>query len=219
LDNEAIQSKPLRISKELSEEEFRSMTQRIRAYTAFRIRARFSSDFTPDEADGLLIELVETADSDAELNHLAQEMQKTMTVSDDQFGEFILNRRLNWLLAKTTWNSTPVELVLKVDTYVNHTRQLNIAKLLWDMQPDWNEKVYDVATSKLLELKNSAWLGENEEPLSSEQFRLRIKRKTIIAYQSGKIEFWCEDGDLFLGHEILVEGNLSEGPANAKIVG
>jgi len=46
--------------------------------------------------------------------------------------------------------------------------------------------------------------------LASRRFRV---------HEDGEFEFWYDDGDLFWGHVILVDGNIQTGLSQASIAG
>jgi hypothetical protein len=62
----------------------------------------------------------------------------------------------------------------------------------------------EFAERQLLQFKNGEWLEEGEDPVSSSDFRSRIKLTSIALYPDGECELYFEDGGLFAGHYILV---------------
>ncbi|GAB5542876.1 MAG: hypothetical protein SangKO_026360 [Sandaracinaceae bacterium] len=42
---------------------------------------------------------------------------------------------------------------------------------------------------------------------------------TLGVGEGGGFSFWHDDGDLFWGHSILIEGDLESGPSGADIPG
>ena len=80
-----------------------------------------------------------------------------------------------------------------------------------------NTKYY--AVEKLLELKNEGWLDENEEPLTPKQFKTRMVLKSISIWLEGDVEFYHNDGNLFLGHCILITMDKSDRFIDADIFG
>ena len=73
--------------------------------------------------------------------------------------------------------------------------------------------------TEFLGLKNDAWLDEDETKFSKEEFKERLTLNSITVQADGQFEFWYDDGDLFLGHSIRVNGSLSEGPMHAGLEG
>lgn len=60
------------------------------------------------------------------------------------------------------------------------------------------------AADGLLDLKNSEWLEEDEQPIDRDSFMKRIELQETEQRSDGIIELWCNDGDLFFGHSIIV---------------
>lgn len=77
----------------------------------------------------------------------------------------------------------------------------------------------DYAVEKMLELKNKIWVDENEEPLTSKQFKNFMVLDGITIYPEGNVEFYHDDGDLFFGHCIVVNMDGSDRFLNAYIAG
>lgn len=72
------------------------------------------------------------------------------------------------------------------------------------------EKAMQAMYSTMIKLKNEVWLGEdkdgNEEPpLTSEEFAERVTISSISFYEDGSATIYCNDGDVFFGHCIVIE--------------
>ena len=67
--------------------------------------------------------------------------------------------------------------------------------------------------------KVTVYLEEDEEELDAEKFESRLELESIEVRPDGEFCFWFEDGDLFWGHSITVEGTLEGGPEQADIQG
>jgi len=213
--NSEIQNRKLTICKIVSHEELRSSMSQIRPFDVIRIRARVAEQNSFGSPQGLLVELIGKDASDAELNQFALKLQQPVTFEDVKFGLFTLDRRLNWYEAKTAWGSTNIRLSFPTDDREEIKKTLTQAYLLWDSRESWSERIANYAASKLLGLKNEAWLGKDETELSVEQFKSKTKLESISIESNGDFEFWFDDGDLFWGHAIRVCGNLSGGPKDA----
>jgi hypothetical protein len=95
---------------------------------------------------------------------------------------------------------------------------LRVAEELWEHQKEWKERVEAYAVEKLLSLKNSAWLEDDEEEVSPEIFKSRISLATITVDAEGFFSFWYDDDGLF-DHSIHIEGNPQDGITDASIEG
>lgn len=80
-------------------------------------------------------------------------------------------------------------------------------------------RMKDFCASKLLDLKNNSWLGEEERPLTKEAFMETIELKAITAFSDGSFELYFDDGDLFWGHTILVSVDKAYELMEAEIAG
>jgi hypothetical protein len=79
--------------------------------------------------------------------------------------------------------------------------------------------VREFTADRLLTLKNESWLGDDEEELSRVVFISRVTLQEITVDENGDFDFWLDDGDLFWGHTILVNGNIDRGLSDAGIHG
>lgn len=138
---------------------------------------------------------------------------------DPVFGTLTLERGRDWYVALATWNGTAVQLKISVEGDHDFAAALESAHRLWRDQPAWDARVLDCAAAKLLPLKNSDWLDEDESEVSADQFRRRMTLKSIWVSADGSFDFWYDDGDLFWGHTIDVSGSLEDGPSDAQILG
>jgi hypothetical protein len=214
-----VQEKSLALSKEVTKDELGVFRSQVKPYDILRVRAHVSEKSSGDSIDALLIELAGKDHSDLELRQLAQQLQNPVTFQDSQFGIFQLDRRVNWYEADVSWNSKPARLTLRVDKDLDPEPALKTARLLWNSQSDWDRKIYDCAIQKLLKIKNDSWLQSGDEKVTSQNFKDKMALEAVIVAADGEFEFWFEDGDLFWGHSIRVDGSISEGPTNAGIEG
>lgn len=63
------------------------------------------------------------------------------------------------------------------------------------------------SASMLINIKNGSWLEDGEEPVSEQYFIQKIQLDAINAYSDGSFNLFFKDGDLFLGHQIIVNVN------------
>ena len=60
---------------------------------------------------------------------------------------------------------------------------------------------------------------EGEEKLDKKRFLQAYKLESIWISKEGYFQFWHDDGEIFGGHAILIEGTLADGPNFADIPG
>ena len=77
----------------------------------------------------------------------------------------------------------------------------------------------EFAAENLLELKNEAWIDEEEEPVTAEQFMQLMTLEGFSCESDGTVIFYFEDGDLFWGHCIEVRMDASDCFDYAEISG
>jgi len=209
----SLQSTPLDVRRECTDAELRSFMAQIDALSVIGARVRLTG---PRSAE--LVALAGRV-NDAELAVRAAELATWPTREDARFGTLRLNLRLRWWEGEAEWDGDRVDLHLSVETDEEQEAALRTARALWDDQASWSERIQAFAVQELLPVKNESWLDEDEQPLSSEQFRDRMRLQSISAGPEGDFEFWHDDGDLFYGHSIQVWGTLTSGPKGAGIHG
>ena len=156
---------------------------------------------------------------DGELEAILEELKKPVYLEDEVLGRFTLDRQVNWFEADVDWLGQTVRLSFDWDEDEAMEDSLRTAKALMADQEEWNRRVLARASEDLLELKNDSWLEEDEEELDAEKFEARLELESIEVRPDGEFCFWFEDGDLFWGHSITVEGTLEGGPEQADIQG
>ncbi len=220
IDGGGVQTGALTIRRKVTDEQLRSFQESIRPHRILRIRACVGPRTAADETrEALLESIVELDAPDAELRDHAKQMQETVTHEDGVFGTLTLDRSVDWYTAKTVWNGHSVKLNCSVEAPDDLDEALQIARSLWRDQDGWKQRIEDFAVAELLPLKNDNWLDEDEAEVTADQFRSRMTLEAVTVYPDGSFEFWHNDGDLFWGHAILIDGNLSEGPTGADIPG
>lgn len=165
---------------------------------------------------GRLFELVGSISSDHELNLCAGELRKPASFSDSSFGLFILDRRLNWYQSETVRKPKIIRRNLSMDNCEDEKAVLEVARFLWSTQVSWSKRIYDYVDN-LLDLKNGPWLYEGADMVTPDMFKSKMEIETITVYPDCSVEFWYTYSDQFLGHPIIVYGNLSDGPIDIDI--
>lgn len=116
------------------------------------------------------------------------------------------NEEYEWYEGNFTDNQRLIEIT------VHHTTPKKLEKLLQfideQMQSKFYEKMLLEMEAEMIELKNDVWIGEDEEtgeeepPMTIENFRKRISISSIVFYDDCSASIYCNDDDIFWGHSI-----------------
>lgn len=154
-----------------------------------------------------LLSVINTKIHHSELQKILEERLTPVEFKSKFFGNFTLDRRVNWFETKTRWMDTEIVLFLSGD--LNEVSELESqAVQLFERQTEWDLRFRNKITEDLLALKNECWIDENENPLTEQEFQEKISLESLIIHKNGDFEAWYNDGDTFWGHAISVDGNL-----------
>lgn len=145
--------------------------------------------------------------------------QAEVKFNDEKFGEFVLNKSVDWFEGKITLNDKNVRVTLD--------KKENISTLykIEENSDDFIDKASGYAAQKLLDLGNEwyedAWEEDEGDfiPLTIETFKEKISLDIIEVSDDGEFEFWYNDGDIFWGHVICVRGTIKDGFTYASMEG
>lgn len=180
---------------------------------------RISVLLSSDQTRAIFKEALPVDAPDEELQKISVDLQKPVVFSTKQFGDLVLDRRIDWFEAKVKWDGKTIRTTFSVDHDKPADNALKTAEELWSDQMNWTQRIEAHAVKELLELKNGNWLKGDETKFTTEQFTTRMTLTSISLSSEGEFEFWYDDGDLFWGHSIMVSGNLKDGPTEASIQG
>lgn len=139
-------------------------------------------------------------------------MKSPETFDDPQLGRLTADPLVGWL-GKAPW------LGEICDLYVQRRDDLPTAYALWAHQQRWTKDAIQFATASLIEVKNTGWLDEGQSPVTASEFNERLRLIVVAVEKDGAFELHFDDGDLFWGHTIVVEGNLKDGLREAYPAG
>ncbi|MFN8530409.1 MAG: DUF2262 domain-containing protein [Anaerolineae bacterium] len=141
------------------------------------------------------------------------------TRKHDRFGTLTLNTQRHQMEALTPWAGQAIKLFLDATVDPDLGLALQGAEQLWDDQEAWNQRILDFCVQALLNTANTAWLEDDEPALTPGDFKSRIKLLSIQIGTAGEFSFVYDDGQIFLGHAVVVTGNVSSGPKRADLWG
>ncbi|MDP1911968.1 DUF2262 domain-containing protein [Brevundimonas sp.] len=167
---------------------------------------------TDEGAFGVVAGPVKLVDPDKAFAE-AIELQKTPpTFHDPHLGILTSDVLLGWV-GEAKWLGK--DCALSID----QLDDLAVAHALWGDQQRWTMNAINFATERLLVLKNNEWLGEEEEQISPTEFGDRLSLTSISIEAGGDFILDFDDGNLFWGHTITVEGSLPDGLTDAGLAG
>ena len=131
---------------------------------------------------------------------------KSKTIKIPSLGKLTYNDKLEWYEGKFKVESK----VIEVSVYNAEPKEFE--KLISFVDKQINAKFYEEMLlkmeSKMINLKNDAWLGEDEETgedepaMTIENFRKRVSISSIVFYDDCSSSIYCNDDDIFWGHTI-----------------
>ena len=211
----ALHTNKLAIRRKVTKDELEMYMSRIQAFEVLSTQIIFTGPTSADLLD-IPYQVVDPSDI---LVQRASELLIPKTHEHEFFGTLTFNPHVDWYEATAMWVGQKIRLSLSASDDVSLQAALQTATELWNDQSTWNQRIQEYAVQELLDLKNSAWLEEGENSLSSDDFTSRMSLESITVSPDGKFDFWHDDGDLFWGHSILVSGTLNDGPTDADIPG
>src|SRR5215510_334761 len=221
-----VRESKLTLRKPVSRAALDAAFERVRPYDLLQAKVRLVEHWVIDDGlpgtgspQGLLVEIAPERPHDPELERLARKLREPVIMRDERFGQFVLDRRIDWFQAKVQWGSTPVNLALSGSGADEVAEALATAHALWDAQEAWHQRIVAHAVERLLPVKNDNWLEDGEEPLTAADFAGRMSLTDITIYEAGTFEFWFNDIDLFGDHSISVSGDLQNGPTHSNVEG
>ncbi|WP_131368674.1 DUF2262 domain-containing protein [Chryseobacterium luteum] len=131
---------------------------------------------------------------------------KHQTIHIPSTGILTYNDKLKWYEGKFNTENQ----IIEVSVY--NAEPDDFDKLLPFVDKQMSSKFYDKILlkmeSKMIALKNDLWLGEDEEtgedepPITVEDFRKRVSVTSIVFYEDCSSTIYCSDDDIFWGHTI-----------------
>jgi len=173
-----------------------------------------------DSKDYMLTELVDRNVYNEKLDNALKRYIKPVTISDDELGVFTLDKRFNIFENNIEWLGKKCLVSLEYDKKIdeNAKKVLDILRNINSNINEYDEKFRNFAAEKLTSLAND-WLEEGEERITKESFSKRIWINEISIRSDGSYSVYYNDDNIFLGHIIIIEGNIYSGLDYADIAG
>jgi hypothetical protein len=152
-------------------------------------------------------------------NKTDKESQLALQLSDPSLGTLNYDSGLGGYRVLVAWRGAQVELTLEASAPNQAVAAIRHGLQLLSEQSTRAALLDEYAVNHLLELKNTTWLGEEELPLSATEFLTKLTLESFQVDSEGKFIFWFNDGGLFWGHTIQIDGSLSAGFYGVDILG
>jgi hypothetical protein len=216
-----------RIIWPLTDEEEKGYLRRFQKECIYRLRVRELIDKTVPNGGlpsfqnrFLVVNIIEkNAPSDA-LEAVLEEYRKPVTISDPLLGTFTLNKRFKTLEGSADWLGTRVSLSVNVNMDSNRgfAHGVKALRVLFDDRERMDADMRAFAADKLIGLAND-WRQEDGAELSDCDFIGRIRMSELSASGRGGFTAVYNDGGMFLGHAVVVRGDIKKGLKSATIEG
>jgi hypothetical protein len=149
---------------------------------------------------------------DTTMAEALERLKSPDTFDDPQLGRLTADPLMGWV-GEARW------LGEACDVYIKRRDELTTAHALWADQQRWTEDAAQFVAANLLDVKNAAWLDEGQSPVTASEFQEKLKLTGVEIEERGAFVLHFDDGDLFWGHTIVVEGNLKDGLIEAYLAG
>ncbi|MGG2015841.1 DUF2262 domain-containing protein [Bacillus sp. S10(2024)] len=216
-NNETVIKEGLRLEWLVDDEELKQSREVLKENAVVRLQVRRA------ENSMMLVKVLETLYRDDELEMILQDSMKPVYYNDEMFGGFLLNKRVKVFEKTISWVGEECNLGFDWNEDQNNMKSaLETAYVLFKEQDEWNKKIKMYASEELVELAND-WLQDYDEEeineITKEMFMDLMKLDSISVYPEGDFEMFFFDGDMFLGHCIIVDGNINGILNSADIAG
>jgi hypothetical protein len=199
-----VRTQALRLERWISEKALAAANRRDQAWKPIRCRARLLDEDFDGGPRALAVRMLPTKGRDAELDATRQALQVPVYRRVPGIGRVVLDRRIDFWTGRTKWTSTKILMYLRGDPNEYSEAKLRTIRGVAAKAGTWDARLKRHAVKDLLSLKNKSWRGDAEKTVSSKAFQQRLTLECWTTFADGSMEFSFDDGDLFLGHEIVI---------------
>lgn len=178
----------------------------------------------------LVLEVLEENVQNETLCKVLEEFKRPVTITDTLFGELTLDKRFSQFEGEVKWIDRYITISIGVDISDKSSwdNSINQAKEICEISAETDKKLREFAASELTGLAID-WLIEgddsidldliedDDELMTEEEFSERVSIYSISIEKDGSYSIYLDDGDLFLGHTITVNGDLQNGLDSAQM--
>ncbi|MCU0444289.1 MAG: DUF2262 domain-containing protein [Microscillaceae bacterium] len=173
----------------------------------------FGNEFTEKDIETGFMSLSNQIYKTRKIRHPKSENQ---LIENRVLGKLTYNPKYEWYEIRFQENDISFSICICLSS------PKKLEKVIQYAENQINNKFYEKALSamenEMLALKNDIWSDEGEE-ITIEQFRKLVSIDSIIFYSDKSSEIYCNDGDMFLGHSIVISVDKKGKYINAALAG
>jgi hypothetical protein len=139
---------------------------------------------------------------------------------DAVLGQLVFNSESDWYEGKIQISpTTEVTLQIPLEDFASADEAISAARTHLPTILEGLESCKAYIASDLLEIKNSDWLEDEEEALTTEQFISQLTLSAMTAQLNDAWELCFDANELFWGHQIVVWWSPTQGFFEAQTAG
>jgi len=134
---------------------------------------------------------------------------KNKVITLTSIGKLTYNKEYEWYESECTIDNSSFTLNIHYAAPEELEKLISFADS--QLKSKFYEKMLLEMEDEMIKLKNDIWLGEDEDtgeeepPITIEDFRKRVSVSSIVFYEDCSSVIYCDDGDIFWGHTIQID--------------
>lgn len=172
-----------------------------------------------------VLEILEKGVQDEFLQGLINDFNTPVVIRSKLFGDMTLDRSLGWFEGRGNWLGETIDVSISCEDKAEAEKLLVRLEEMFENAERWDDEIRTFAAGGLTELAND-WLmdtveDDEEQPpeITEADFASRIKIVSIELDEDAEFTVFFDDDDMFLGHSVVVYGDLENGPNEANMEG
>lgn len=192
-----------------------------------KVRESIATEYNPQGHRLLVVDCLQQDVENQQLQAIVEKYNVPVFVQAKGCTPFKLNKWVHCFEGEICWNQQQIPITLDADSSRSKNAKKSIATLetLLENSADWQQKLLDYVGETILDDANE-WLEEswqeddiNFVPITKQQLLEKISISEIAVHRNGGFSFYFDDGEIFGGHSIIVEGKLTKGFTKAYLAG
>ena len=140
-------------------------------------------------------------------------------IEHQTLGVLTYEKQLNWYTTEFAFDGDTVSIRLSLDECTDVDALVAFGASIAAALRQLAESAAEYAANEQLGLKNDTWLGEDESPVSRDEFIKRLQLESVVAYPDGTAEWFFDDGDLFWGNCVLLQMESDQTFSDVSLAG